>query len=76
MGISELRRVLFAVSSDDSIIMPSTSRASLPLQYCPQTMELVDAPENPLPHIMSTNARTQSSDSKSNVLLHPLRAYI
>jgi hypothetical protein len=25
---------------------------------------------------MSTNARTQSGDSESNVLLHPLRAYI
>jgi hypothetical protein len=76
MGISELRRVLFAISSDDSIIMPSISRASLPLQYCPQTMELVDAPENPSPRIMSTNAGTQSGDSESNVLLHPLRGYI
>jgi hypothetical protein len=75
-GISELIRILFAVSSDDSIIMPSISRASLPLQYCPQTMELVDAPENPSPHIMSTNGRTQSGDSESNVLLPPLRAYI
>jgi len=71
-GISELRRVLFAVSSDDSIIMSSISRASLPLQYCPQTME----PVNPSPHIMSINGRTQSGDSESNVLLPPLRAYI
>jgi hypothetical protein len=40
----ESRRVFLADSSDVCMIMPSISPASLPLQCCPHTMALVDAP--------------------------------
>ncbi len=47
MGFGVKKSSLCSVSSDVCINMPSIAQASLPLQYCPHTMELVGAPENP-----------------------------
>jgi len=49
MGFGVKKNPLCSFSSDVCINMPSIAQASLPLQYCRHTMELVDAPENPSP---------------------------